>query len=279
MRVLVTGGSGRVGSYVVPELIAAGHDVAILDIRAPAAPGAAFHEGSILSLDDCRDAFTGVEAVVHLAAIPHPLNDPPEQVMRVNVMGTWNVHQAAVEAGVRRVVQASSDSTYGYIFRTREIPLDYLPIGEDYPQRPQDPYGLSKAVGEQIARTFADGSGLETVALRICWVWMPDEPAAYRRLTQEPDTWWRNLWVYNDARDAALAFRLAVETPGLACERFCISAADNGTEADTLDLFSKHYGDVALRKPIEGRQSPIDTSRAAERLGYRPRHSWRDWVH
>ena len=278
MRVVITGGSGRVGSYVVPELLAAGHEVTVFDLRPPKSDRVAHIDGSVLDLAACREAFEGAEAVVHLAAIPHPMSDPPERVFEVNTMGTWHVHQAAAEAGARRVIHASSDSTYGYVFRKHEIPVDYLPIDEDYPQRPQDPYGLSKVAGEHIARAFSDGQGLETVALRICWVWTPDQPEAYRKVTQDPDAWWRNLWVYNDARDAAQAFRLAIETPGLLCERFCIAAADNGTEADTLELFARHYGDVALRKPIEGRQSPIDTSRAAERLGYRPRHSWRDWV-
>ena len=114
--------------------------------------------------------------------------------------------------------------------------------------------------------------------MRICWVWFPDRPEAYRGPTQDPDSWWRGLWVYNDARDVARAFRLAVETPGLACERLCISAADNGTSVDTLALFRRHYGDVPVRKRIEGRQSPIDWSRAAERLGYEPEHSWKEWV-
>ena len=277
MKVLVTGGSGNVGRYVVDELLDAGHEVSILDLKSPHHTDLTLHQGSILNLDMCRLACTDTDAVVHLAAIPHPLSDPPERVMHVNTMGTWNVHQAAVEAGVRRVVQASSDSTYGYVFRRNEIPIDSLPIDETYPQRPQDAYGLSKVVGEQIARAFSGGHGLETVALRICWVWFPDHAESYRKLTREPDAWWRNLWVYNDARDAAQAFRLAVETPGLTCERFCISAADNGTELDTMDLFRKHYGDVPLRKPIEGRQSPIDGSLAAEKLGYEPKHSWTEW--
>ena len=278
MKVLVTGGSGNVGRYVVAELLAAGHEATVLDLKPPASADVEFREGSVLDLDACAQACEGADAVVHLAAIPHPLSDPPERVMHVNTIGTWNVHQAAAQTGIRRVVQASSDSTYGYVFREREIPIDYLPIDEDYPQRPQDCYGLSKVVGEQIARAFSEGHGLETVCLRICYVWFPSSPENYRGLTQNPDAWWKGLWVYNDARDAALAFRLAVETPDVACERFCISAADNGTRVDTLDLLRKHYGDVPLRKPIEGRQSPIDYSRAAERLGYQPRHSWRDWL-
>ena len=278
MRVLVTGGGGNVASYLLPELLEAGHDVVVLDQRPPVSPDVEFRSGSVLDLAECIRACRGAEAVVHLAAIPHPLSDPPERVMHVNVQGTQIIHQAAVEAGVRRVVQASSDSTYGYVFRRTDIPVEYLPIDEDYPQRPQGPYGLSKVVGEHIARAFSDGHGLETVCLRICYVWFPDRPEAYRGLTQNPDAWSKSLWVYNDARDVAAAFRLAVETPGLACERLCISAADNGTTADTLGLFRKHYGDVPLRKPLEGRQSPIDYSRAASLLGYEPQHSWKEWV-
>jgi len=278
MRVLVTGGSGRVGTWVVAELLEAGHAVAVFDQKPPASPDVEFRNGTILSLDECRLACRGMNAVIHLAAIPSPLHDPPERVLHFNTNSAWNIHQAAVDAGVPRVVHASSDATYGYVFREQDIPVDYLPIDEDYPQRPHDPYGTSKVIGEQIAKKFSEEHDLQTVALRICWVWMPDQPETYRTFTEDPEAWSKSLWVYNDARDVAQAFRLAVDAPNMRCERFCISAADNGTDVDTMELVTKHYGEVKVRKPIEGRGSAIDYSRATEKLGYKPQHSWRDWV-
>jgi nucleoside-diphosphate-sugar epimerase len=278
MRVLVTGGSGRVGKWVVADLLEAGHEVAVFDQKPPASPDVEFHNGSILSLHECQRACRGMNAVIHLAAIPSPLHDTAERVLHVNTTGAWNIHQAAVDAEVPRVVHASSDATYGYVFRQHDIPLDYLPINEDYPQRPQDPYGSSKMIGEQIAKKFSEEHDLQTVALRICWVWMPDEPENYRKFTEDPDAWSKGLWVYNDARDVAQAFRLSLDAPNIRCERFCISAADNGTDVDTLELVRKHYGEVKVRQPIEGRRSPIDCSLAAKQLGYEPQHSWRDWV-
>ena len=278
MNIVVTGGSGNVGRYVVRELLEH-HEVTILDRRRPETQDVAFVQGDVLNVDDCRSALEGAEVVVHLAAIPHPMNDPGEVVMHVNVMGTYNVHQAASEVGVRRVVQASSDSSYGFVFRERDMLPAYLPLDEEHPQKPQDPYGLSKVIGEEIGRSFTRKCGLETVFMRICFVWFPQHAESYRALTEDPGQrkWMNGLWLYNDARDVARAFRLAVEAEGIESEAFLISAEDNGTTFETMELVRRYYpGDIALRKPIEGRQSLADWSKAKRMLGFESRYTWRD---
>ena len=278
MKILVTGGSGDVGGYVVRDLLAAGHEPVVFDQKRPDAGEVEYQEGDILDLNCCRNACEGVDAIIHLAAIRVPIPETPDKVLHVNAVGTFNIHQAAADVGVRRVVQASSDSTYGFTFWRREMKPAYVPIDEAHPQRPQESYGLSKIAGELIAQSFTDGYGMETVCLRICYCWFPHRPEGYRGLTDDPSRWSKSLWVYNDARDVAQAFRLAVETPGLTHERFCIAAADNGTRIETAALLEKFYPDVPVRKPLEGFASIVDHSLAAEKLGYAPRHSWREWV-
>lgn len=280
MRIVITGGSGNVGRYVAPELLDHGHEVTIFDRLKPESLDVPFVEGSILDIDACRRAFRGSDVVIHLAAIPHPLDDPPEVVMHVNTTGTFIVHQAAVDIGVRRVVHASSDSSYGLVFRRVDFSPDYLPLDEEHPQKPQDAYGLSKKVGEAIARSFTRGYALETVALRICFVWFPHMAESYRPLTTDPGDrkWINGLWLYNDARDVATAFRLAAEIPDLRNEVFLISAEENGTVFETMELVRKYYGRVSMRKKLKGRESLADYSKAALILGYRPRYTWRDIV-
>ena len=278
MKILVTGGSGDVGGYVVRDLLEADHEPVVFDQKRPERDDVEYREGDILDLDGCRKACEGVDAIVHLAAIRVPLPDTPDKVLHVNAVGTFNIHQAAADVGVRRVVQASSDSTYGFTFWRKEIKPTYVPIDEAHPQRPQESYGLSKIAGELIAQSFTDGYGLETACLRICYVWFPHNPGGYKGLTEDPSRWSKSLWLYNDARDVAQAFRLAVETQGIRHERLCISAADNGTRCETPELLQKFYPNVPVRKPLGGRVSLMDYSHATEVIGYQPRHSWRDWV-
>jgi nucleoside-diphosphate-sugar epimerase len=275
MKVVVTGGSGRLGRYVTREL-ARNHDVTVFDRVAPADTAVGFHAGDILNIEDCRRAFAGSEAVVHLAAIPHPMSDPAETVFRVNTMGTFNVHQAACEAGMAKVVQASTNSVYGFHFRKEgAVPFpDYLPIDEDHPQRPADPYGLSKKLGEEIARSFSRQFGIATVAIRICWVWFPENASEYVASAANPETS-MGYWSWVDCRDAATAFRLALEAEGLnRFESFLISSSDTGTLVETGDLVRRYLsGRIEQRKPLSGRASLFDSAKARALLGYAPRHT------
>lgn len=278
MKVIVTGGSGKVGKYIVGELKRF-HEVTVFDVKEPKDKDVNFIKGDMLKIDDCRKAFEGAEAIVHLAAIPHPLNDPPEKVFNVNVIGTFNVYQAAAELEIEKVVQASSDSSYGFNFRKEgDILLPkYLPIDEDHPQRPQDPYGLSKKIGEEIAKSFVSQYRMTTIVLRICGVVFPEPESVlrFRKALKKGGRRW-----YNDARDVAYAFRLAVEVKDLKkYEVFCISAGDNGAELDSLELARREWGSyIPFTKEIKGRESLYDWSKARVLLGYQPRYTWKDII-
>ena len=278
MKIVLTGASGRVGRYVLSEL-ASDHDVVAFDARPPLDSSVRFVQGDITRLADCRQALEGAEVVVHLAAIPNPLNDPPERVMQINAMGTFNVIEAAVQVGVRRVVIASTDSALGFVFRRRDFLPDYLPIDEAHPLQPQDAYGLSKLIDEEICRSYSRAYGLETICVRICRVIFPEEVELNQKLADDPTVLAKGLWVYLDVRDAARAFRLAAETPGLQHEALFASAPDCFARAGTAQLLERFYPSLlpwADRLP--GHRSLITGAKAQRLLGFEPRHSWRDVV-
>jgi len=275
MKVIVTGGSGRVGRYVVAELLRK-HDVTVFDLNKPDYSEIKFVKGDITILEDCVKAFRGVDAIIHLAAIPHPLKDPPETVFRVNVMGTFCVLEAAVKCGVKKVITASSDSTLGFNFRKKPLVPEYLPINENHPLKPQDPYGLSKLVSEEICRSYLAAYGIQTICLRPCWVWFPEEAERYLSLVERQDACMKNLWSYVDARDAAQAFRLALENEDVHHDIFFISAEDTASREETLKLIQRYYPQVPkVSKRLTGRRSLIDCSKAKRILGYKPKYSWK----
>lgn len=281
MRIVVTGGNGNVGRYLVQDL-ASDHDVGVVDQKGAAPAGVECVHGDLLDVDLCKRAFTGADVVIHLAAIPHPLSDPPERVWQVNVTSTFNVHEAAASVGVRRVVQASSDSTLGFCFMERPMEPLYLPIDEQHPCRPQDSYGLSKLVGEQIAATYTRRTGLETVALRLCLVLFPDvqfcQGLVAKRLAGGPAEMAKNLYVYNHVFDVVRAFRLAAEAPDIEHEVLFISAADLCAAEPTLELFRRHFPTAVndVRGDLSGCKTIIDCSKATRSIGYAPMHTWRE---
>ncbi len=275
-RILVTGGSGAVGRYVVDELLQHGYRVGVLDRVAPQRDGAQFHPVDVLDLPAVTRALQGYDAVVHVAGIPHPLNDPAKQVFDVNVNGTFNVLEAAAQNGIDRFVMTSSESTLGFAFATHAMAPLYVPVDEQHPSRPQDPYGLSKVVCEQICQTYSARYRMQTVCLRAPWIWLPEasQRAFYRSLVTDFANWTKNLWAFVDARDVAMAHRLALEaeldTPHQA---FFITAQDNWTGRDSRELLASHYPDVPIAgEGLEGAQSLISHAKATRLLGYRPRH-------
>lgn len=137
MRILVTGGSGLVGRYVV-EGLAQAHDVEILDLRRPVKSQMPYHAVDLLDHASVNDSVRGFDVVVHLAGIPHPLDDPAQRVFRVNTLGTFNLLEACAANGIRRFIFISSESVLGFTFSTARMWPEYFPIDELHPLRPQD---------------------------------------------------------------------------------------------------------------------------------------------
>lgn len=280
MNILVTGGSGTVGKYIVDELIRHGYTVGVLDIVPAKRKDIRYHHVDLLNLDDVCGAATGYDVVVHTAGIPHPLNDPPEKVFTVNVNGTFNVLEAAARSGIKKVLFTSSESTLGFAFMTQRMVPEYIPIDERHPLRPQDPYGLSKAICEQICRTYSARYGIRTICLRAPWIWVPEESmiSFYRQLVEQYDNWPKNLWTYVHVSDVAQAHRLAIERDlDILHEIFFITAKENWTGKESKQLLSRHYPEIQKFAPdFSGRDAIISHEKARRLLGYEPRCSVKD---
>jgi nucleoside-diphosphate-sugar epimerase len=200
MHILVTGGSGRIGRFTVAHLLSQGHQVRILDREAESnigaevlnlIQGADYQQVDITDYTKLRPYFDGMDAVVHLAAIPYPIPDKDVEIYDINCGGTFNVYQAAAEAGIRRVVSASSINALGNGFGVRPIPVYYFPIDEDHPTWTSDIYSFSKQLVEETAAYFWRRKGISGVCMRFPWVydpaWMQAEEVSknFRRMQEE----------------------------------------------------------------------------------------------
>jgi len=280
MRVAVTGGSGLAGFAAVEHLLDAGHAVISIDRRPPPKAITEYR------LIDCQDlgqvygACRGVDAILHLAAIPRPIHHSPDEVFRTNIMTTFNIFEAAAVLEIPRVVYVSSMSVTGLPFSYKPIRLAYLPIDEAHPQAPQDAYALSKALGEDTAAAFVRrmAGALSVISLRFPWIHTPATFKSTLTLLQDdPAGGATNLWGYIDTRDVARACRLALEADISGQEAFYISARNTFMKTDTASLAQAYYPEVGIRSPLAGKASLFDCSKAAAALGFEALYSWEDY--
>jgi nucleoside-diphosphate-sugar epimerase len=275
MRIVVTGGSGKGGAWVVRDLRDHGHEVLNVDTR---------HDGSafglclltdLTDLGQTLEALSGAEAVVHFAAIPAPQLRPEGETFRNNTMSTYNVFAAAVAHGIRRVVWASSETVLGLPFDT---PPQFAPIDETIEPRPESSYALSKLVGETMATQFARRTGTTFVGLRISNIMEPEDYTLFPGYWNDTRQRRWNLWGYVDARDVAAAARLGLDAAVDGAEVCIVAAADTVMTRPSAELMAEVFPSVPLRRTVEGRQTLLSIDRARRVLGYEPTHRWEDHV-
>lgn len=306
MNVLVTGGSGTVGGYVLRELLQAGHGVTCFSRTAPRVKGVRFTQGEITDADQIKKACPGHDAVIHLAAVPGPGRATLAQMLHVNLVATGLLLEAAVREGIGKVVFASSGAVSGFSFQKRDILPQYLPLDEQHPCEPHDEYGLSKLLAELTCKRYSDGFGLRTICLRINHNWYVDREGAqmavrsgwaqhlsveelwsqrYQKCLQDADGDWpvpgpprpRNLlWAVTDARDAAQAFRLAAENDVIQHDVFQVVGSETCSLTATDELVTRYFPDVPLTSPLHNFDSFVSHARATRMLGYQPNYSWRN---
>ncbi len=271
MRILVTGHRGNVGVPVARQLADLGHDVTGFD---------RVDGHDLLDPGQVKDAAAGCAAVVHLGALAHDTAGTPEQIMAVNVLGTWHTLLAAEAAGARRVVYFSSAQVFGTAGGER-LP-DYFPLDDAHPRRATRAYGLSKCLAEDLCAGFTARTGIATVALRPVWVWQPGQ---YRQIEEqwraEPESEYEPYWEYGafvDVRDVATAVELALKVPVTGHHRALLCAADIAATGPSLDMAARLAPDVTTRDTARYRADPwralVDCPAAQAVLGWRPRYRW-----
>lgn len=286
-RVVVTGATGKLGRAVVAHLRAVGVDVLAVDRAGGRDPRDVNGEFLLVDLTDYGqvvEAFTGgadehaggVDAVVHLAAVPAPGLMSNATTFANNSAATYNVFAAARAAGIRRVVWASSETVLGLPFDT---PPPYAPVDEEYAPRPESTYSLNKVLEEEMARHFCRWDPeLVMVGLRFSNVMDVEDYAPFPSFDADPLLRRWNLWGYVDARDGAQAVEraLAHDQPG--ADVFIIANADTVMSRSSASLLAEVYPDVEVRRELGEHETLLGIDKARRVLGYEPRHSWRDHV-
>jgi nucleoside-diphosphate-sugar epimerase len=281
MRIVITGSSGLLGRHVAAAAVAAGHDVLGIDQAPPPtstqAGGRWRHlSADLTNLGVALQLVRDADAVFHIAAIPRPTGMAPSVVFQTNMALAYNVIEAATLSGASRFVYASSFSVFGYPFFTNRPDQRYLPIDDNHSTGAQDAYGLSKWLGEEMVEAAVRRGAFTAVSLRMPWVQTPESFArdiVPRRASGEA---WKDLWAYVDARDAAAAFLLALESPAKGHARVILSATDSYMDEPTATLAARAFPDAELGA-LPGFASALDIENARRTLGFEPRHSWRDY--
>jgi nucleoside-diphosphate-sugar epimerase len=279
MRIAVTGGSGKLGRNVVRGLQEAGHEVINLDQTGVRGPGFLRVDltdyGQVVDvLFSVDNSHTGIDALVHLAAIPSGGIVSDVSTFENNMLSTFHVFQAARRAGINRIVYASSETVLGLPFET---PPPYIPVDEEYPARPESTYSLVKHLEEQLAIQLVRWDPeLSITALRFSNVMEPEDYAAFPAFDADATLRRWNLWGYIDARDGAQAVLKALETRDPGFETFIIAAADTVMSRSSADLAAEIFPDTPVTKELGEHETLLSIEKARRLLGYEPEHSWRD---
>ncbi|MFF4755755.1 NAD-dependent epimerase/dehydratase family protein [Streptomyces sp. NPDC002514] len=275
MRVLVTGAAGHIGGFATRELAAAGHELTLTDRVPFDAPATAqVLVGDLQDAELVRKAVAGADAVVHLGAIPHPNAGDPSTLFATNCLTAHRVLDEAGRAGAHRIVAASSLAAVGLAWSPVPVSPQYVPLDEDHPLLVRDPYGLSKVVLEETARSTRLRWGTDIVCLRFPFTGTGQRLAQQlAEVAADPGAHRHDLWGWLDTRDAAAVIRRAVEADITGCHVLNVAAPDTSSPLPTSELLQRHHPGVPAFAPLPGRASLIDTKTCADLLGFTPRHS------
>ena len=292
MRIFFTGGSGKAGRHAIPYLLEQGHHVTNADLVKFDHPGVnnlrveltdagqVFNALSAYAGFDELEPGTGVpryDAIVHFAAIPCILIRPDNETFQINTMSTYNVLDAAVKLGIRKVIFASSETTYGICFADGVKKPDYIPVDEDHPVVPHDSYAMSKVVNEVTGRSFYARSGIDIYALRINNVIEPNEYATqFPAYMADPSKRRRNIFGYIDARDLGQMVDCCLKTDGLGYQVFNVSNDDMSVALTSDQVIETYYKDVPKKRQMGPDETFYSNAKAKRMVGFQPRHSWRD---
>jgi nucleoside-diphosphate-sugar epimerase len=278
--IVVTGGSGKAGRACINELVAHGYQLCNVDQVPGGDESVPFSQVDLTDFGQTLAAISGIDervhkvtGIVHLAAIPAPGRAPNHVTFETNTISTYNVFEAARQLQIKNIVWASSETVLGLPF---EIPPPYVPIDEEYPGRPETAYSLSKLVGEEMAKQFCRWDPeLKIIGLRLSNVMNPEDYARFPSFQDDARKRKWNVWSYIDVRDAAQAFRLALEADIKGAEIFVIANADTVMLRDNKELLAEVFPNVPQRRTFGPNDSLFSIEKARRLLKYEPKYSWR----
>lgn len=269
-KIIVTGGSGKAGRYIIEDLLSHGYEVINVDIKHHVDSLGIPIEVDLSNLGQVYNVLAGADAVIHMAAIPRPRGYTSQVVFENNSLSTYNVLEACHDLNIRKVVIASSESIYGLAHGGPQ----YVPMDEEHPLTPIDSYALSKIVNEQSAHMFHRKSGMQIVSLRIGNVMSPEDYIRFQDFKAENRK--NILWSYIDARDLASACRLSIELDGLKDAVLNIAANDTSMNIKSQLLMDTYYPLITdFRKPLDGYVTLLSNEKAKKLLSWNPIHTWR----
>lgn len=297
MKVLITGASGRLGPYVIRELMDE-HELVLFSRKQPLDEFAhlPWVEGDLNSFDDCQRAVAGVDAIQHLGAQPWPVDHPNmraraeeqgipfDATFTTNMVGTYYLMQAAVEAGVRTVVMAGSNCALGHGFRISDtpFPIEALPIDETHPCYPEDSYSYTKRAGEDLLASYTRAHGIRTYVTRIAGICPPERRQAMRADAKPVTGWSEWMWCWVGSEDVASAHRLLMD-----------ASVNSASDLPSHDVYFVNADDTSLLEPSQevverfnpglaplaanmtGHQSFINCHKLKNAVGWEHKTSWR----
>ncbi|KAK9235279.1 hypothetical protein V1525DRAFT_410524 [Lipomyces kononenkoae] len=293
-RIVVTGGSGKAGRHVIDYLLSAGHSVLNLDLVKLANPSVHTLKTDVTDSGQVFNALTThfnwdgyegtslptpADAVIHLAAYPDNMIVPDNTTFKTNVISTYNVIEAACKLGVKKIIIASSETTYGVCCAQGDADYHSFPLEEDYDVDPMDSYALSKVCGEQNARAFARRFQVDIYALRIGNVIEPhDYVTDFANWVNNPASRKRNAWSYIDARDLGKICDLCVKKDGLGFQVFNATNDTITTTVPTMEFLRSACPNVPITREMGEWEAPLSNRKIKEVLGFEEDHNWRKYV-
>lgn len=292
-KIFVTGGSGKAGKHLIPYLLEKGYSVVNADLVPLLMDGVDNINLDVTDSGQLFNALSGYanipelksgkgpesyKAVVHLAAIPRILVKPDNETFRINTLGTYNVMEAATKLGIKKIIFASSETTYGFCFAQGNPTPKWLPIEEDYETSPTDSYGLSKVLNEKTGKSFQKRIGIDIYALRIGNIIEPDEYHRFEEFCENPSIRLRNLFNYIDARDLAQAIELCIKKDGLGYEVFNVTHNINSVSLTTEEIIKQFFPNVKMRRDMEKYESILSSKKIRDVLGFNPAHDWKKYL-
>lgn len=271
MKLVITGGSGKLAGYLAPVL-AREHAILLYDKQRLQQNQFPCMKGEVSDRAKLNEAFQDADGVIHLAALRSCYNHLPMKVMKTNILGTFCVLEEARRAGVERLLFSSSDAVLGIAQSVNEFAPEYVPIDEKHPLKPQDPYGISKMLGEEMCRSFTEGYDIDIIALRFSNIFCPGDEQKYLTDAKDPSARRKSLWAWVHVEDAVYAILCALVSDLKGYDVFHIAAEDVClSNPDIPNLLATYFPKTPIRRPLSSKESLIDCSKAKDMLGFKLR--------